>query len=140
MPIPHLDTLIATLTDDYRRFPEAQTYDLYRPDVLFRDPVYHFRGLDRYQKMIRFITYWFRQLRLELHHIEPREADQPPHIRTEWTMSWTAPLPWQPRIAVTGWTELHLDSDGKIAAHLDYWHCTKWDVLQQHFRFFSPQG
>ncbi|MFN3361648.1 MAG: DUF2358 domain-containing protein [Pseudanabaenaceae cyanobacterium] len=123
--------LLEIIKQDYARFPQAQTYSIYAPDVHFRDPVYNFRGIDRYKDMIKFITTWFRDLQLELHSIE-RVGDT---IQTTWTMRWRAPLPWRPPISVSGWTELKLNREGKICAHYDYWHCSKWDVIKQHFRY-----
>ena len=138
--MPPSNDIINTITQDYARFPEAQTYAIYCDDVYFRDPVYQFRGLKQYQKMIGFITYWFRHLKLELHSIE-RQSEL---IKTRWTMSWNAPLPWQPRVSVTGWSELTVTDQvsetekaagilEKISAHVDYWDCTKWDLMRQHF-------
>ncbi len=122
--------ILETIKQDYARFPAAQTYSIYAPNVHFRDPVYDFHGIDRYKDMIKFITTWFRNLKLELHSIE-QKADT---ITTTWTMSWQAPLPWHPVITVSGWTELKLDENQQICAHYDYWHCTKWDVIKQHFK------
>ncbi|NJL40527.1 MAG: hypothetical protein HC899_30125, partial [Leptolyngbyaceae cyanobacterium SM1_4_3] len=31
------------------------------------------------------------------------------------------------------WSELKLNQDGLICAHIDYWHCSKLDVVKQHF-------
>ncbi|MGQ9867012.1 MAG: DUF2358 domain-containing protein [Pseudanabaenaceae cyanobacterium] len=131
VPTRTVQEVMAIVADDYRRFPQAQTYALYAPDVYFKDPVYEFRGLDQYQKMIGFITTWFADLRLELHDI--RALDRT--IRTEWTMRWRGPLPWRPAIAVSGWTELQLNEQGQIASHRDWWHISRWDLIRQHFPF-----
>ncbi len=121
--------LIEIIKQDYERFPSAQTYSIYADNVHFRDPVYDFHGIDRYQNMIKFITTWFANIKLELHQIEPIGDI----IKATWTMTWQAPLPWKPTITVSGWTEFRLDAQQKICAHYDYWHCTKWDVIKQHF-------
>ncbi|MBE9031670.1 DUF2358 domain-containing protein [filamentous cyanobacterium LEGE 11480] len=120
--------ILQRLREDYQRFPLDQSYDLYAADVRFKDPMNEFRGVDRYQKMIGFIQRFFTQPQLELHHIQ----QSGPEIRTDWTLSWTTPLPWQPRIRISGWSELQLDAAGLICAHIDYWHCSKLDVLKQH--------
>jgi hypothetical protein len=128
--------LIPIITADYAQFPAAQTYSIYSPTVYFKDPMYDFRGLERYQKMIGFITTWFKNLKLELHSI----AEHGDGLKTRWTMSWDAPLPWKPRIAVTGWSELTISPDNLITSHIDYWDCSRWAVIQQHFNFFeTPQ-
>ncbi|MBD2101819.1 DUF2358 domain-containing protein [Leptolyngbya sp. FACHB-261] len=122
--------LIEILREDYRRFPADQHYECYAEDVLFKDPLTQFRGRERYRQMIQFIGFWFKQPRIELHDIQQTGAQ----IRTEWTLSWLAPLPWRPAIAVRGWSELQLDVQGLICSHIDYWSCSRLNVLQQHLR------
>jgi hypothetical protein len=123
--------LIPTITADYAKFPEAQTYSIYSSDVYFKDPMYNFRGLDQYQKMIGFITTWFKNLKLDLHEIN--EAGD--GLKTRWTMSWDAPLPWKPRISISGWSELTISPDNLITSHIDYWDCSRLDMIKQHFKF-----
>ena len=122
--------ILAVLQDDYRNFPQNQTYSIYAEDVYFKDPITEFRGCDRYQQNIRFIQTWFRDPKLDLHHIQRTDRQ----IRTDWTLSWTTPLPWQPRIAIDGWSDLTLNQQEKIISHIDYWHCSRWAVLRQHFK------
>jgi len=125
-----MTNILDIIKADYAKFPEAQTYSIYNEDVYFKDPVYNFRGIKQYQKMIGFITFWFKNLKLELHEIIRNDN----LIKTVWTMSWNAPLPWQPRITVAGWSDLTLDDSGElIISHVDYWQCTKFDVIKQHF-------
>ncbi len=126
--------LLQTLQADYQRFPVDQTYSLYAPDVYFKDPISEFRGIERYQQMIRFMQRWFQHCQMELHQIQ-QTGNQ---IRTEWTLHWNTPLPWKPRILIRGWSELTLNEVGLIASHVDYWHCSKWDVIRQHFPFGKP--
>jgi hypothetical protein len=121
--------ILEILQADYQRFPHEQTYTIYAPDVYFKDPMNEFRGVKRYQQMIRFIETWFRNCQMDLHAID-RNNDT---IKTEWTLSWNTPLPWQPRISIPGWSELKLNSDDLICAHIDYWHCSRLNVLKQHF-------
>jgi hypothetical protein len=123
--------ILAILEADYRRFPQDQTYSIYAPDVYFKDPLNQFRGRDRYQKNIHFIATWFNNPQLELHQIN-RQGNQ---IRTDWTLRWTTPLPWQPRIAIEGWSEMEVNDQELIASHIDYWHCSRWDVIRQHFKW-----
>lgn len=120
--------ILEILTADYRNFPQNQTYRIYAADVYFKDPLNEFRGRDRYEKMIQFISQWFQHPQLDLHQIQ-RHDNQ---IRTDWTLSWTTPLPWKPRIRIPGWSELELNADELIISHVDYWHCSRWDVLKQH--------
>jgi hypothetical protein len=128
--------IIEILKEDYQRFPRDQTYEIYAKDVYFKDPMTEFRGIKRYQSMIGFMTHWFQNIQMELHHIE-QIGDLPEPLRdrieTRWTLSWTTPLPWQPRIAISGRSELMLNEQNLIISHIDYWDCSRWDVLQQHF-------
>lgn len=120
--------IIDILKADYQTFPENQTYNIYAPDVYFQDPMNKFRGVAKYQQMIGFIKTWFIAPQLDLHSIQ-RTGDT---IKTEWTLSWNTPLPWKPRIAINGWSELKLDSQDLIVSHIDYWNCSRIDVLKQH--------
>jgi hypothetical protein len=121
--------IVEIIKQDYQNFPHNQTYTIYGENVHFKDPIYDFYGLKRYQEMIGFLRKWFKNLKLELHHIT-RNGEQ---IDTQWTMSWNSPLPWQPYISVSGRSELKLNEDDLIVAHFDYWNCSVWDVIRQHF-------
>ncbi|MEO0843361.1 MAG: DUF2358 domain-containing protein [Cyanobacteria bacterium J06641_2] len=121
--------VVEILKEDYQRFPENQTYSIYAEDVYFKDPMNEFKGVERYKKMIQFIKTFFVQPQMDVHDIR-REGDT---IKTEWTLNWNTPLPWKPRISIPGWSELGLNSDGLIVSHVDYWKCSKLDVLKQHF-------
>ncbi|MEH2377460.1 MAG: DUF2358 domain-containing protein [Nostoc sp.] len=121
--------IIEILKKDYQRFPLNQTYSIYAPDVYFQDPLNKFRGVKRYKEMINFIQTWFLDPKMDLHNIQ-RLGDT---IKTEWTLSWNTPLPWKPRISIPGWSELGINSDGLIVSHVDYWNCSRLDVVKQHF-------
>jgi hypothetical protein len=121
--------IIEILKQDYQNFPKEQNYAIYGENVYFQDPLTKFSGLQRYQQMIAFIERWFLNVQLDIHQIE-RQKDQ---IKTEWTLSWNTPLPWQPRIEISGRSELVLNRDDHIISHIDYWYCSPWHVLLQHF-------
>jgi Uncharacterized conserved protein (DUF2358) len=121
--------IIEILKEDYQRFPVNQTYNIYAPNVYFQDPLNKFRGVKRYKEMINFIQTWFLDIKMDLHNIQPLGDT----IKTEWTLSWNTPLPWKPRISIPGWSELGLNSDGLIVSHIDYWNCSRLDVVKQHF-------
>jgi hypothetical protein len=126
--------ILTCLQSDYQTFPFGQTYGLYASDVYFQDPLNRFYGVERYQRMIQFIQTWFKNLVLDLHQIQ-RQGNC---IETHWTLSWDAPLPWQPRIVISGWSELLLNAEGLIQSHIDYWHCSRWAVVRQHFFSTAP--
>ncbi len=114
---------------DYQKFPIDQTYSIYADNVYFKDPLNEFRGIKRYQKMIQFMGTWFKEIKLDLHKIY-RSQDT---IHTEWTLHWITPLPWKPPIAIPGRSELVVNEKNLIISHIDYWNCSRWDVIKQHF-------
>lgn len=124
-----MDRIVAILTEDYRRFPKDQTYGIYAENVYFEDPLNRFYGVARYRQMIGWMAQWFDTPRIELDSIERQEN----MIKTRWTLRWKAPLPWKPPIAISGWSELQLDAQNFIVSHIDYWNCSRLDVLKQHF-------
>ncbi len=125
--------IITILRADYAKFPIDQSYQIYAEDVYFQDPLSKFRGLDRYKKTISFIQTWFKEPRLELYEIDRLEQ----LITTRWSLSWNTPLPWYPRIEITGKSELLLNEAALIISHIDYWNCAPIDVLKQHFKFVN---
>lgn len=125
--------IIEILKQDYQRFPLDQTYSIYAADVYFKDPLNEFRGVERYRQMIAAISKWFGEIELELHQIS-RVRDT---IFTEWTLNLTSPLPWKPRLVIPGRSELKLDRQESIVSHIDYWHCSPFEVLKQNFLAFS---
>lgn len=128
--------ILTTLREDYARFPEQQTYDIYAEDIYFADPMMQVQGKQKYQGMIHFLATWFHNIRLELHEIYQEGS----LIHTRWTMSWTAPLPWRPRVTVTGRSELTLNEQGKINRQIDFWDCSRWDLVRQHFPWVSASA
>ncbi len=127
--------IVKTLKQDYQNFPDNQTYEIYAEDVYFKDPLNEFRGIQRYQKMIGFLGSFFKDVNLELHDIGQTENK----IKTEWTLKMTSPLPWKPRLSIPGWTELKLNQDNLIVSHIDYWHISRFNVLQQNFFWGKPE-
>jgi hypothetical protein len=121
--------IITILRADYAKFPIDQSYQIYAEDVYFQDPLSKFRGLDRYKQTIGFIQTWFKNPRLELYEINQLERS----ITTRWSLSWNTPLPWYPRIEITGRSEMLLSDAELIISHIDYWDCSRIDVLKQHF-------
>jgi Uncharacterized conserved protein (DUF2358) len=122
--------ILTILQQDYAKFPIDQSYELYAEDVYFQDPLTRFRGLDRYKKTIEFIRKWFQSPHLELYQIERLDR----LITTRWSLSWNTPLPWHPRIEITGRSEMLLSDRELIISHIDYWDCQPLDVLKQHFK------
>ncbi len=127
--------IIEILRQDYAKFPIDQSYHIYAADVYFQDPLSRFRGLKRYQQMIKFIQICFKSPQLELHQIDRVDSS----INTRWTLSWNTPLPWYPRIKISGQSEMLLDDRELIISHIDYWDCSPLEVLAQHFKLMNNQ-
>ena len=129
--------IISVLRQDYAKFPIDQSYHLYAEDVYFQDPLTRFRGLDRYRQTIGFIQTWFKEPQLELYAIERvvggAAENENRLITTRWALRWNTPLPWYPRIEITGRSEMLLNDRGLISSHIDYWDCTPLAVFKQHF-------
>ena len=121
--------IVEILRSDYLRFPKHQTFSIYAKDIYFKDPMGQFRGLPLYQGMIKFIDIFFLNCRMDLHEIQQLGNE----IKMQWTLSWNSPLPWKPFTRVDGWSELKLNDEGMICSHIDYWHCSRLDVLKQQF-------
>jgi hypothetical protein len=124
----NIDGVCDRIRQNYATFPADQSYDLYAEDVYFRDPMNEFTGVEQYREMIGFIARWFQEPQLVLHRLDQTSSQT---FETHWTLSWTTPLPWRPKIAIPGWTEYRLNDDGQIVSHIDYWHCSRWAVLGQ---------
>jgi hypothetical protein len=126
--------IIQILKQDYQRFPENQTYSIYTEEVYFKDPMNEFRGRDRYEQTIEFISKWFKDVQMDLHDIRRRDNT----IETRWTLHWTAPVPWEPRISIPGTSALKLNGESQVISHIDYWDISRLDVLKQLFFPRSP--
>ena len=120
--------IVQILKQDYQDFPVNQTYSIYAENVYFRDPLNEFRGVERFKQMLGFIDTWFRDIKMDLHHIR-RSGNT---IAMEWTLNMTSPRPWKPRLAIPGRTEFKLNDEELIISHIDYWHTSRLDVLKQN--------
>ncbi len=125
--------LIEILKEDYQRFPDNQTFEIYAEDVYFKDPLNEFRGVKKYREMIGFLSNFFSNIEMEVHNVTQEDTK----IKTEWTLNMTPPLPWKPRLSIPGRREKEVSEDNLIASHIDYWHISPWNVLSQNF--FSRQ-
>ena len=121
--------LVQILREDYQRFPENQTYEIYAESVYFKDPLNEFRGVKKYREMIGFLGSFFSNIEMEVHNVTQTESK----IKTEWTLHMTSPLPWKPRLSIPGWSDLEVNQDNLIVSHIDRWHISPWNVLTQNF-------
>ena len=121
--------LVAILREDYQKFPEDQTYEIYAQDVYFKDPLNEFNGVKKYRAMIGFLGTFFGDVKMDVRDV----SKQGEVIKTEWTLNMTSPLPWKPRLSIPGWSELTVNEQNLISSHVDYWNISPWSVLRQNF-------
>lgn len=121
--------LVEILKEDYQRFPEDQSYDIYAEDVYFKDPLNEFNGIKKYRAMIGFLGTFFSNVEMDVHGVTQEDN----LIKTQWTLNMTSPLPWKPRLSIPGWSELKVNEQNLISSHVDYWHISPWSVLRQNF-------
>lgn len=115
----------------FSRGPSSMDKSLYAPDVEFRDPLNRFRGVERYVQNIGFLNSSpvFSGTQLDLHDVwalDQEKADslgyQGPTVRTRWTLSMVANLPWRPRISFTGVSDYVMEPQtGEVKSHIDLW-------------------
>ena len=129
MNIKQKNNLTEILEEDYQRFPDNQTFEIYAEDVYFKDPLNEFRGVKKYKAMIKFLGSFFNDIEMEVHNVTTKGTT----IKTEWTLNMTSPLPWKPRISIPGWSDLEVNQDNLIVSHVDRWHISPWNVLRQNF-------
>lgn len=129
MSIQQESDLTAILREDYARFPDNQTYEIYAQDVYFKDPLNEFKGVKKYRAMIGFLGSFFGDVKMDVHDMNRSGST----IKIEWTLNMTSPLPWKPRLSIPGWTELDVNDENLIGSHIDYWHISPWNVLRQNF-------
>ena len=120
--------ILEIIRQDYQQFPKNQTYSIYAEDVYFKDPLNEFRGVDRYQANINLIARWFEDIELEVRDLRRIEET----IHSQWTLYMNSPLPWKPRLAIPGTSELKLNSKDLIISHIDRWDISPFDVLKQN--------
>lgn len=125
------EQVIEQLKRDYAKFPKDQTYSLYTEDVTFKDPLNKFKGVGLFKKMIGFIDWFFGDVQMDLHSIE---QSSPSLIEMHWTLNMNPPVPWSARLHIPGRTELQLSEQGLIESHVDYWNCSRLNVLRQVFK------
>ncbi|KAK3250239.1 hypothetical protein CYMTET_40374 [Cymbomonas tetramitiformis] len=101
-------------------FYKELTYDIYREDVVFRDPRNTFYGLKNYKRIfstLRFFASVFFQkqsLWLDILRIwQPREG----RIKVRWCIRGLPLLPWAVEGTFDGTSEFKLDRSGKIYEH-----------------------
>ncbi|HEY9735634.1 MAG TPA: DUF2358 domain-containing protein [Trichocoleus sp.] len=113
-------------------FERDITYDIYTPDICFRDPVNRFKGKLSYRIIFWTLRFhgqlFFTELFFDLHKVEAAASDQ---IRADWTVRGTLRLPWKTRLFFNGFSIYKLTSEGQIYEHIDTWDRPPSAILQQ---------
>jgi hypothetical protein len=99
-------------------FQKDLTYDLYRDDIVFKDPRNAFHGKKNYKTLFWSLRFhgrlFFRVLYVDVHRIwQPEESI----IRMRWTVHGVPRVPWEAEGVFDGVSQWKLDRDGKIYEH-----------------------
>ncbi|MCT7972545.1 DUF2358 domain-containing protein [Laspinema olomoucense] len=129
---------IATLKEDLPTlFKKDISYDIYRKDIFFKDPVNQFKWKFNYRIIFWTLRFhgqlFFTQLYFDLHDVEQVAPDM---ILANWTVRGTLRLPWKADIFFNGYSNYKLDETGLIYEHIDTWDREPKAILKQ----FLPQS
>lgn len=99
-------------------FYKDPNFAIYRDDIVFRDPINTFMGIDNYKSMfwlLRFLgKIFFRALCLDIVSIwQPNEKT----LMIRWTAHGVPRGPWETRGRFDGTSEYKFDRNGKIYEH-----------------------
>ncbi|MCT7981136.1 DUF2358 domain-containing protein, partial [Laspinema olomoucense] len=129
---------IATLKEDLPTlFKKDISYDIYRKDIFFKDPVNQFKWKFNYRIIFWTLRFhgqlFFTQLYFDLHDVEQVAPDM---ILANWTVRGTLRLPWKADLFFNGYSNYKLDETGLIYEHIDTWDREPKAILKQ----FLPQS
>ncbi|KAL0397958.1 UNVERIFIED_CONTAM: hypothetical protein Scaly_0244200 [Sesamum calycinum] len=103
-------------------FPELfyreLSFDIYRDDIVFKDPLNTFSGIQNYKSIFWALRFhgkiFFRALWVDIVSVwQPVEN----MIMVRWTVHGIPRIPWERRSRFDGTSEYKLDKDGKIYEH-----------------------
>eukprot|EP01023_Acetabularia_acetabulum_P052941 TRINITY_DN5895_c0_g1_i2.p1 TRINITY_DN5895_c0_g1~~TRINITY_DN5895_c0_g1_i2.p1 ORF type:complete len:211 (-),score=27.98 TRINITY_DN5895_c0_g1_i2:1874-2506(-) len=115
----NLGYAIRTLRDEIPLlFEQDLTYDIYRDDIVYRDPRNAFYGKKNYQNLfwsLRFFgKIFFSQVTVEIRRMCQLEEDV---LKMQWTVRAVPRLPWRTEQRLDGYSIYKLDDCGKIYEH-----------------------
>jgi hypothetical protein len=94
------------------------TYDIYREDVVFKDPRNTLRGKKNYKLLFKalrvFGRVFFTRTRVDVRRIWQPESNR---ISLRWQFKGVPRIPWEVEGRFEGVSEFKLDSEGKIYEH-----------------------
>lgn len=99
-------------------FYKQPSFDIYRDDIVFRDPINTFSGIGNYKLILWVLRFhgriFFKALWIDILRIwHPSENV----IMVRWTVYGIPRGPWEAQGCFDGTSEYKLDSDGKIYEH-----------------------
>lgn len=99
-------------------FHREPTFDIYRDDIVFKDPLNTFAGIENYKTIFWALRLhgriFFRALWVEILSVwQPMENI----ILVRWTVHGIPRVPWESRGHFDGMSEYKLDKNGKIYEH-----------------------
>ncbi|XP_060218508.1 uncharacterized protein LOC132645511 [Lycium barbarum] len=117
----HLNTgyAIRTIREEFPAlFYKELTFDIYRDDIVFKDPLNTFSGIENYKSIFWALRFHGRMLFRAL-WIDIVSVWQPVEnmIIVRWTVHGIPRVPWESHGRFDGTSEYKLDKDGKIYEH-----------------------
>ncbi|GER57411.1 Golgin candidate [Striga asiatica] len=110
---------IRTLREEFPKlFYEELSFDIYREDIVFKDPLNTFSGIENYKSIFWALRFYgrifFRALWVDIVSVwQPTEN----MIMVRWTVHGIPRIPWEVRSRFDGTSEYKLDREGKIYEH-----------------------
>ncbi len=132
-----VEKAVATLKEDLPTlFKKDISYDIYRQDIFFKDPVNQFKWKFNYRIIFWTLRFhgqlFFTELYFDLHDVEQVAPDM---ILANWTVRGRLRLPWKADLFFNGYSNYKLDENGLIYEHIDTWDREPKAILKQ----FLPQ-
>ncbi|XP_052211658.1 uncharacterized protein LOC127814282 [Diospyros lotus] len=110
---------IRTLRDEFPElFYRELSFDIYRDDIVFKDPLNTFFGIENYKSIFWALRFhgriFFRALWVDIIRVwQPDESV----IMVRWTIHGIPRVPWESHGRFDGTSEYKLDKNGKIYEH-----------------------
>ncbi|KAH6789258.1 DUF2358 family protein [Perilla frutescens var. frutescens] len=110
---------IRTIREEFPElFYRELSFDIYRDDIVFKDPLNTFSGIESYKSIFWALRFhgriFFRALWVDIISVwQPAEN----MIMVRWTVHGIPRIPWESRSRFDGTSEYKLDKDGKIYEH-----------------------
>ncbi|KAL3615680.1 hypothetical protein CASFOL_041341 [Castilleja foliolosa] len=110
---------IRTLREEFPElFHRELSFDIYRDDIVFKDPLNSFVGIDNYKSIFWALRFhgkiFFSALWVDIISVWQPVDNM---ITVRWTVHGVPRIPWESHSRFDGTSEYKLDKDGKIYEH-----------------------